>query len=49
MKKDVTLRIDAHLLRKAYEKVRRRALARLKEDRDLGWTPPGFRDELHER
>jgi predicted transcriptional regulator len=35
--------------RKAYEKARRRALARLREGLDLRWTPPKSRDELHER
>jgi hypothetical protein len=35
--------------RKAFEKARRRALARLREGLDLRWTPPRSRDELHER
>ena len=35
--------------RKAFEKARRRALARLREGIDLQWTPPASRDELHER
>jgi predicted transcriptional regulator len=35
--------------RKAFEKARRSALARLREGLDLGWTPPKSRDELHER
>ena len=35
--------------RKDYDRARRRALARLKQGWDLGWTPPGSRDELHER
>jgi hypothetical protein len=35
--------------RKAYEGARRRALARLKEGWNLGWTAPRSRDELHER
>jgi len=35
--------------RGAYEKARKRALSRLKEGWDLGWTPPLSRDELHER
>jgi len=35
--------------RKAFEKARRRALARLSRGLDLGWTPPNSRDELHER
>jgi predicted transcriptional regulator len=35
--------------RKAYEKARRRALARLRQGLDLRWAPPRRRDELHER
>ncbi len=35
--------------RKGYERARRRALARLREGLDLGWTPASSRDELHER
>ena len=35
--------------RRAFERARRRALARLREGLDLGWTPPRSRDELHER
>jgi hypothetical protein len=35
--------------RKAFDKARRRALARLRAGLDLGWTPPQSRDELHER
>ncbi|MGA2571253.1 MAG: DUF6364 family protein [Terracidiphilus sp.] len=35
--------------RKRYDQARRRALARLKTGFDLSWTPPGSRDELHER
>jgi len=35
--------------RKAYERARKRALARLREGLDLQWTPPHSRDELHER
>ena len=34
--------------RKAFDKARRRALARLREGLDQ-WTPPASRDELHER
>lgn len=34
---------------RAYEEARRRALARLRKGYDLQWTPPGSRDELHER
>lgn len=34
---------------KAYEVARRRALARLRQGFDLGWTAPRSRDELHER
>jgi hypothetical protein len=35
--------------RKAFDKARRRALARLREGLDLQWTRPSTRDELHER
>jgi hypothetical protein len=35
--------------RKRYDRARKRALTRLKEGLDLGWTPPASRDELHER
>lgn len=35
--------------RKAFDKARRRALARLRDGFDLRWTPPMSRDELHER
>jgi hypothetical protein len=35
--------------RKDYDRARRRALARLREGLDLGWTPACSRDELHER
>lgn len=35
--------------RKAFDKARRRALARLRDGLDLQWTPPRSRDELHER
>jgi len=35
--------------RKAFEKARRRAVARLRKGLDLQWTPPASRDELHER
>jgi hypothetical protein len=35
--------------RKAFDRCRRRALARLREGLDLQWTPPASRDELHER
>lgn len=77
MKTNVTLKLDADLLRearvvaasegrsvsalltnrleaivrerKAFDKARRRALARLREGLDLQWAPPGSRDELHER
>jgi hypothetical protein len=35
--------------RKAFDKARRRALARLREGLDLQWRPPKSRDELHER
>lgn len=35
--------------RKAFEKARRNALARLHKGLDLRWTPPRSRDELYER
>lgn len=35
--------------RKAFDKARRRALARLRDGLDLQCTPPKSRDELHER
>jgi hypothetical protein len=35
--------------RKTYNRARKRALARLRDGFDLRWTPPGSRDELHER
>ena len=35
--------------RKAFDRSRRRALARLRTGLDLRWTPPRSRDELHER
>lgn len=35
--------------RKAFDKARRRALARLGRGLDLRWTPAKSRDELHER
>jgi hypothetical protein len=77
MKTNVTLKLDADLLRearviaaeegtsvsallterlesivrerKAFDKARRRALARLRQGLDLQWTPANSRDELHER
>jgi len=77
MKTNVTLKIDAGLLREArilaaeedssisallaakleqavherrgYRQARQRAIARLRAGFDLNWTPPGSRDELHER
>jgi hypothetical protein len=77
MKTNVTLKLDADLLRearvlaaeegrslsallterlesmvrerKAFDKARRRALARLRDGFDLRWTPPKSRDEVHER
>jgi len=33
---------------KAFDRARRRALARLKEGLDLQWTPPKARNELYE-
>ncbi len=35
--------------RKTYERARRGALARLREEMDLQWTPPSSRYVLHER
>ena len=35
--------------RKAFDKAKGRALARLREGLDLQSTPPRLRDELHER
>jgi hypothetical protein len=35
--------------RKAFDKARRRALARLREGLDLQWKAPQSRDEIHER
>jgi len=35
--------------RKAFDRARRRALARLGKGLDLRWTPPRSREELHER
>ena len=35
--------------RKTYDRARRRAMARLRDGMNLHWTPPGSRDELHER
>lgn len=35
--------------RKAFDRARRRALARLREGLNLQWAPPTSRDELHER
>lgn len=32
-----------------YERARRRAVTRLEEGFDLGWTPPASRDGLHQR
>lgn len=34
---------------RAYERARRRAVARIQQGLDLDWTPPASRDELHER
>jgi len=77
MKTNITLKLDANLLRearilaaeegtsissllaarleeivrerKAYDRARRRALARLREGFVLNWKRPRSRDELHER
>jgi hypothetical protein len=35
--------------RKSYDRARRRALARLRDGMNLGWTPPQSRDELYQR
>jgi hypothetical protein len=35
--------------RKAYDRARKSALARLRKGMDLNWTPPKSRDELYER
>jgi len=43
-------RLDAMVReRKAFDKARRRALARLRLGLDLRWTPPQSRDQLYER
>lgn len=34
---------------RSYEAAKRRALARMAQGCDLGWTPPADRAELHER
>ena len=44
----LTDRLEAVRERKAFDKARRRALARLREGMDLQWTPSKSRDELHE-
>lgn len=77
MKHDITLSLDADLLRQveilarrkgtsisalvageleklvcedsAYEAARRRAMRRLEQGYDLGWTPEPSRDAAHER
>lgn len=35
--------------RKGFERARRRALSRLNDGLNLGWTRPASRDEIHER
>jgi hypothetical protein len=46
----LTARLEAIVReRKAFDKARRRALARLHQGLDLQWTPPKSRGELHER
>jgi hypothetical protein len=35
--------------RKGYDRARKRALKRLRQGFDLGWSPSGSRAELHER
>jgi len=77
MKTNITLKLDAELLREArilaaeedtsisamlaarleqivrdrqtYHRARKRALARLRDGMDLGWTPARSRDEIHQR
>lgn len=46
----LTERLEAMVReRKAFNKARRRALARLREGLNLQWTAPRSRDELHGR
>jgi hypothetical protein len=46
----LTERLEAMVReRKAFDRARRRAVARLREGLDLQWTPPKSRDEIHER
>ena len=46
----LTERLEAMIReRKAFDKARRRAVARLRDGLELRWTPPRSRDELHER
>ena len=46
----LTDRLEAFVReRKAFDRARRRALARLRDGLDLQWTPPATRDELNER
>lgn len=46
----VTERLESMVReRKAFDKARRRAVARLREGLDIQWTPPKSRAELHER
>jgi hypothetical protein len=35
--------------RKGYEQARKRAVAQMRNARNLGWVRPNSRDELHER
>jgi hypothetical protein len=35
--------------RKSYERARRRALTRLRDGMNLGWSPPKSRDEIYQR
>jgi hypothetical protein len=46
----LTERLEAMVReRKAFDRARRRALARLRAGLDLRWAPVGSRDEIHER
>jgi hypothetical protein len=46
----LTERLEAMVReRKAFDRARRRALARLRAGLDLRWAPVGSRDEVHER
>ena len=47
--KKAKLEADQRSKRKTYRRARKRALARLREGVDLGWSPPRFRDGIHGR